>query len=99
MPSFTFVSTANAFVLRGAKVVFVDVRPDTMNMNEELVEAAITDKTVAIVVVHYAGISCEMDKIMDVAQRKNIFVIEDAAQGMQSFYKGKPLGSIAHGSL
>ena len=96
MPSFTFVSTANAFVLRGAKVVFVDVRPDTMNMNEELVEAAITDKTVAIVVVHYAGISCEMDKIMDVAQRKNIFVIEDAAQGMQSFYKGKPLGSIGH---
>lgn len=96
MPSFTFVSTANAFVLRGAKIVFVDVRPDTMNVNEELVEAAVTDKTVAIVVVHYAGISCEMDTIMDIAKRKNIFVVEDAAQGMLSAYKGRPLGSIGH---
>lgn len=96
MPSFTFVSTANAFVLRGAKIVFVDIRPDTMNINEELIEAAITDKTVAIVVVHYAGVSCEMDTIMDLAKRKNIFVIEDAAQGMLSYYKGRPLGSIGH---
>ena len=96
MPSFTFVSTANAFVLRGAKIVFVDIRPDTMNVNEALIEAAITDKTVAIVVVHYAGISCEMDTIMDIAQRRNIFVIEDAAQGMLSYYKGRPLGSIGH---
>jgi len=96
MPSFTFVSTANAFVLRGAKIVFVDVRPDTMNLDEALVEAAITEKTVAIVVVHYAGISCEMDKIMEVSKRRNIFVIEDAAQGMLSTYKGRPLGSIGH---
>lgn len=96
MPSFTFVSTANAFVLRGAKIVFVDIRPDTMNMDERLIEAAITIKTKAIVPVHYAGVSCDMDVIMDIAERHKLYVIEDAAQGMMSFYKGKPLGSIGH---
>ena len=93
-PSFTFVSTVNAFVLRGAKIVFVDIRPDTMNMDEKLVEAAITNKTKAIVVVHYAGVSCEMDIIMDIASRYSIKVVEDAAQGVMSTYRGKFLGTI-----
>ncbi len=96
MPSYTFVSTANAFVLRGAKIVFVDIRPDTMNIDESLIEAAITEKTKAIVPVHYAGVSCEMDTIMDIAKRHDLFVIEDAAQGMMSTYKGRPLGTIGH---
>lgn len=96
MPSYTFVSTANAFVLRGAKVVFVDIRPDTMNIDEKLIEAAITSKTKAIVPVHYAGVACEMDAIMDIAERHHLYVIEDAAQGMMSTYKGRPLGSIGH---
>lgn len=94
MPSFTFVSTADAFVLRGAKVVFVDVRPDTMNIDENLIEAAITEKTKAIVPVHYAGVACEMDKIMELAGKYNLLVIEDAAQGVMSSYKGKALGTI-----
>lgn len=94
MPSFTFVSTANAFVLRGAKIVFVDIRPDTMNIDESLIESAITDRTKAIVVVHYAGVACEMDTIIDVAQRHKVMVIEDAAQGMMSTYRGKPLGTL-----
>ena len=94
MPSYTFVSTANAFVLRGAKIVFVDIRPDTMNIDETLIEQAITDKTVAIVPVHYAGVACEMDTIMAIAQRHQLFVIEDAAQGVLSSYKGRPLGTI-----
>lgn len=94
MPSYTFVSTADAFVLRGAKVVFVDIRPDTMNIDENLIEAAITQKTKAIVPVHYAGVSCEMDTIMDIAKRHNLMVVEDAAQGMMSTYKGKALGTI-----
>ena len=96
MPSYTFVSTANAFVLRGAKIVFVDIRPDTLNLDEELIEAAITPKTKAIVPVHYAGVACEMDKIMEIAARHGLVVIEDAAQGMMSTYKGRPLGSIGH---
>lgn len=96
MPSYTFVSTANAFVLRGAKIVFVDIRPDTMNIDERLIEAAITPKTKAIVPVHYAGVACEMDAIMDIASRHQLFVIEDAAQGMMATYKGRPLGSIGH---
>lgn len=94
MPSFTFVSTADAFVLRGAKVVFVDIRPDTMNIDENKIEAAITDKTKAIAPVHYAGISCEMDKIMEIAKKHNLVVIEDAAQGIMSEYKGKALGTF-----
>lgn len=94
MPSYTFVSTADAFVLRGAIPVFVDVRPDTMNIDENLIEAAITDKTKAIVPVHYAGVSCEMDKIMEIADKYNLLVIEDAAQGIMSTYKGKALGTI-----
>lgn len=94
MPSYTFVSTADAFVLRGAKVVFVDIRPDTMNMDEELVESAITERTRAIVTVHYAGVGCEMDKIMEIAERYHLYVVEDAAQGIMSAYKGKPLGTI-----
>ncbi len=94
MPSYTFVSTADAFVLRGAKVVFVDIRPDTMNIDENLIEAAITNKTKAIVPVHYAGVGCEMDTIMDIAKRNNILVIEDAAQGIMSTYKGQALGAI-----
>ncbi|WP_028234384.1 dTDP-4-amino-4,6-dideoxygalactose transaminase [Pseudobutyrivibrio sp. MD2005] len=94
MPSFTFVSTADAFVLRGAKAVFVDIRPDTMNIDETKIEAAITKKTKAIVPVHYAGVSCEMDTIMDIARRHNLLVIEDAAQGVLSSYKGKALGTI-----
>ena len=96
MPSYTFVSTANAFVLRGAKIVFVDIRPDTMNIDETKIEQAITNKTKAIVPVHYAGVGCEMDTIMDIANRHNLFVVEDAAQGMMSSYKGKPLGTIGH---
>lgn len=94
MPAFTFVSTADAFVLRGAKAVFVDIRPDTMNIDEQLIEQAITEKTKAIVPVHYAGVSCEMDVIMDIAKRHHLYVIEDAAQGIMSAYKGKPLGTI-----
>ncbi len=94
MPSFTFVSTANAFVLRGTKIVFVDIRPDTMNIDETLIEAAITPKTKAIVPVHYAGVACEMDKIMELAKRYNLKVIEDAAQGVSSYYKNRALGSI-----
>lgn len=94
MPSYTFVSTANAFVLHGAKVVFVDIRPDTMNIDERLIEAAITNKTKAIVVVHYAGVSCEMDHIMTIAHKYNIPVVEDAAQGVMASYKGKALGTI-----
>lgn len=94
MPSFTFVSTADAFVLRGAVPVFVDIRPDTMNIDEKLIEAAITEKTRAIVPVHYAGVSCEMDTIMDIAKRYNLVVIEDAAQGIMSSYKGHALGTI-----
>ncbi|KID00859.2 dTDP-4-amino-4,6-dideoxygalactose transaminase [Hafnia alvei] len=96
MPSFTFVSTANAFVLRGATVVFVDLRPDTMNIDETKIEAAITNKTRAIVPVHYAGVACEMDAIMALAKKYNLFVVEDAAQGVMSTYKGKALGSIGH---
>jgi len=96
MPSYTFVSTANAFVLRGAKIVFVDIRPDTMNIDETKIEAAITEKSKAIVPVHYAGVGCEMDAIMDIANRHGLFVVEDAAQGMMSQYKGKPLGTIGH---
>jgi dTDP-4-amino-4,6-dideoxygalactose transaminase len=96
MPSYTFVSTANAFVLRGAKIVFVDIRPDTMNIDETKIEAAITDKTKAIVPVHYAGVSCDMDTIMALADKYNLFVVEDAAQGMMSTYNGKPLGTIGH---
>ena len=94
MPSFTFVSTADAFVLRGAKIKFVDIRPDTMNIDETLIENAITDKTKAIVPVHYAGVACEMDTILDIAKKKSLFVIEDAAQGMMSTYKGRALGCI-----
>ncbi len=96
MPSYTFVSTANAFVLRGGVPVFVDIRPDTLNIDEMLIEAAITPRTKAIVVVHYAGVGCEMDAIMDIAKRHNLLVIEDAAQGIWSTYKGRPLGSIGH---
>ena len=92
--SYTFVSTVNAFVLRGAKIVFVDIRPDTMNIDENLIEAAITDKTKAIVPVHYAGVACEMDKIMELAKKYNLYVVEDAAQAVMSEYKGKPLGTI-----
>lgn len=94
MPSYTFVSTADAFVLRGATCVFVDIRPDTMNIDEEKIEAAITPKTKAIVPVHYAGVACEMDKIMELAKKYNLKVIEDAAQGVNAFYKGKALGTI-----
>lgn len=96
MPAFTFVSTANAFVLRGAKVVFVDIRPDTMNIDETKIEAAITEKTRAIVPVHYAGVACEMDSIMALAQQYKLYVVEDAAQGVMSTYKGKALGTIGH---
>lgn len=94
LPSYTFVSTANAFVLRGAIPVFVDIREDTLNIDERLIESAITVKTKAIVVVHYAGVSCEMDSIMSIAKRYNLRVIEDAAQGVMSKYKGRALGSI-----
>ncbi len=94
MPSYTFVSTADAFVLRGAKAVFVDIRPDTLNIDEKLIEDAITEKTKAIVPVHYAGVGCEMDTIMDIAKQHKLMVIEDAAQGLMSTYKGKALGTI-----
>ena len=94
LPSFTFCSTADAFVLRGAKLVFVDIRPDTMNIDETLIEDAITDKTKAIVPVHYAGVACEMDKIMEIAERHNLKVVEDAAQAVMSEYKGRALGTI-----
>ncbi|TJX68837.1 dTDP-4-amino-4,6-dideoxygalactose transaminase [Soehngenia saccharolytica] len=93
-PSYTFVSTVNAFVLRGATIVFVDIRPDTLNIDENLIEDAITEKTKVIIPVHYAGVSCEMDKIMDIAKKYNLIVIEDAAQGVMSTYKGKALGAI-----
>jgi len=96
MPSYTFVSTANAFVLRGAKIVFVDIRPDTMNIDETKIEAAITEKTKAIVPVHYAGVGCEMDTIIEIARKYDLFVIEDAAQGMMATYKDRPLGTIGH---
>lgn len=96
MPSYTFVSTANAFVLRGAKIVFVDIRADTMNIDETKIEQAITSKTKVIVPVHYAGVACEMDVIMDIANRYNLFVVEDAAQAIRSNYKGKALGTIGH---
>lgn len=94
MPSYTFVSTADAFVLRGAKVVFVDVNPKTMNIDETKIEAAITEKTKVIAVVHYAGVACEMDEIMDIAHRHNLMVVEDAAQGIMSTYKGQALGTF-----
>ena len=94
MPSYTFVSTADAFVLRGARIVFVDIRPDTMNIDETLIEDAITEKTKAIAVVHYAGVSCEMDTILDIAKRHQLLVVEDAAQGVMASYKGKALGTI-----
>lgn len=96
MPSYTFVSTANAFVLRGATIVFVDIRPDTLNIDESKIEAAITEKTRAIVPVHYAGVACEMDAIMALAAKHQLFVIEDAAQGVMSRYKGRALGTIGH---
>lgn len=96
MPSYTFVSTANAFVLRGGVPVFVDIRPDTLNLDETLIEAAITPRTKAIVPVHYAGVACEMDVIMAIADRHHLLVIEDAAQGIQANYRGRPLGSIGH---
>ena len=94
MPAYTFVSTADAFVLRGAVPVFVDIRPDTMNIDEKKIEDAITDRTRAIVPVHYAGVACEMDTIMDIAKRHNLMVIEDAAQGVMAYYKGRALGTI-----
>lgn len=94
MPSYTFVSTANAFVLRGAKIVFVDIRPDTMNIDENLIEAAITTKTKVIVPVHYAGVSCEMDRINEIAKKYGLFVVEDAAQGVMSTYNGQALGTL-----
>ncbi len=96
MPSYTFVSTANAFVLRGAIPVFVDIRADNLNLDETLIEAAVTERTRAIVAVHYAGIACEMDRIMEIAQRHDLFVIEDAAQALLSTYKGRYLGTIGH---
>jgi dTDP-4-amino-4,6-dideoxygalactose transaminase len=94
MPSYTFVSTANAFVLRGAVPVFVDIRPDTLNIDETLIERAITRKTRAIVPVHYAGVACEMDTILEIAQRHNLRIVEDAAQGVMASYKGRPLGGL-----
>ncbi|MBK9161556.1 MAG: dTDP-4-amino-4,6-dideoxygalactose transaminase [Nitrosomonadales bacterium] len=96
LPSYTFVSTANAFVLRGAVPVFVDIRPDTLNIDENLIEAAITRRTRVIVPVHYAGVPCEMDAIMDIAQRHKLLVVEDAAQALLSTYRGRALGSIGH---
>ena len=93
-PSFTFVSTVNAFALRGARIVFVDIRPDTMNIDEKLIELAITPKTKAIIPVHYAGVSCNMDAIMNIAKKHELYVVEDAAQGVMATYKGKALGSI-----
>ena len=94
LPSFTFSSTANSFVLAGAKLVFVDIRPDTMNIDETKIEAAITEKTKVICPVHYAGVACEMDTIMDIARKHNLLVVEDAAQGVMSTYKGRALGTI-----
>ncbi|MDE7283360.1 MAG: dTDP-4-amino-4,6-dideoxygalactose transaminase, partial [Lachnospiraceae bacterium] len=94
LPSYTFVSTADAFVLRGAKAVFVDIRPDTMNIDETLIEDAITERTKAIAPVHYAGVGCEMDTIMEIANRYHLTVVEDAAQGIMASYKGKPLGTF-----
>ncbi len=94
LPSFTFSSTANSFVLAGAKLVFVDIRPDTMNIDETLIERAITEKTKVICVMHYAGVACEMDTIMDIARRHKLLVVEDAAQGVMASYKGKALGTI-----
>mgnify|MGYP002798916362 CR=1 FL=1 len=94
MPAYTFVSTADAFVLRGATPVFVDIRPDTMNMDEKLIEAAITERTKAIVPVHYAGVACEMDTIMEIAKKHHLAVVEDAAQGVCAWYKGRALGTI-----
>lgn len=96
MPSYTFVSTANAFALRGAKIVFVDIRPDTMNIDEQKIEQAITPYTKAIVPVHYAGVACEMDKIMVLAEKYRLWVVEDAAQGVMANYRGNALGSIGH---
>ena len=96
MPSYTFVSTANAFALRGANIVFVDIRADTLNINELLIESAITEKTKAIVVVHYAGVACEMDSIMAIAEQYNLYVLEDAAQAIMSKYKNQYLGTIGH---
>jgi len=96
MPSYTFVSTANPFVLRGARIIFVDVHPDTMNIDASLIEVAITSRTKAIVPVHYAGVGCDMDSIMKIATQYNLIVIEDAAQGLMSNYKGKALGTIGH---
>lgn len=94
MPSYNFVSAANAFALRGAEIVFVDIRPDTMNIDENLIEDAVTERTRVMIPVHYAGVGCEMDVIMDIAKRRRLFVIEDAAQGIKSTYRGKPLGTI-----
>lgn len=96
MPSYTFASTANAFALRGAVPVFIDIRPDNLNMDEQLIEAAITPKTRAIVPVHYAGVGCEMDQIMAIAKKHDLYVVEDAAQALMSHYRGRPLGSIGH---
>jgi dTDP-4-amino-4,6-dideoxygalactose transaminase len=96
MPSFTFVSTANAFVLRGATPVFVDIRPDTLNLDERLISDAVTDRTKAIVPVHYAGVACEMDAIMEIAAERDLLVIEDAAQAVLSTYKGRPVGGLGH---
>lgn len=96
MPSYTFVSTANAFVLRGAKPVFCDIREDNLNMDETQIESLVTERTRAICVVHYAGVACDMDVIMDVAERNGLFVVEDAAQAIGAKYKGRPLGSIGH---
>lgn len=96
MPSYTFVSTANAFVLRGAVPVFVDIRPDTLNIDESKIESAVTDRTKAIIPVHYAGVACEMDVIMNIAEKYGLFVIEDAAQAIMSSYRGRPLGAIGH---
>lgn len=96
MPSYTFVSTASAFVRVGARPVFVDIRPDTLNIDERKIESAITERTRVIVPVHYAGVSCEMDTIMEIARRYNLLVVEDAAQGVNAFYKGRALGSVGH---
>lgn len=96
MPSYTFVSTANAFALRGANIIFVDIRPDNMNIDESLIEAAITTKTKVIVPVHYAGVGCNMDAIMEIANRRNLYVVEDAAQGVMSTFNNAPLGTIGH---
>jgi dTDP-4-amino-4,6-dideoxygalactose transaminase len=96
MPSYTFVSTANAFVLRGAVPVFVDVRPDTLNLDEQKIEAAVTPQTRAIVPVHYAGVACEMTAVVEIAKQHGLCVIEDAAQGILSKYRGRPLGSLGH---